>query len=78
MPSTRGCRSGGPNRCRQELLTGGMPTGRIVARGFGESRPVAPNTTPDGADDPAARARNRRVEIVIENTALSPAAALVA
>jgi len=52
---------------RQELLTGGMGTGRIVARGFGESRPVAPNTTPDGADDPAARTRNRRVEIVIEN-----------
>ena len=53
---------------RQELLTGGMETGRIVARGFGESRPVAPNTTPGGADDPAARARNRRVEIVIQNT----------
>lgn len=52
---------------RQELLTGGMETRRIVARGFGESRPVAPNTTPGGADDPAARARNRRVEIVIEN-----------
>ncbi len=53
---------------RQELLTGGLPTGRIVARGFGESRPVVPNTTPDGGDDPAARARNRRVEIVIQNT----------
>lgn len=52
---------------RRELLTGGVETGRIVARGYGESRPVAPNATPDGADDPAARARNRRVEIVIEN-----------
>ena len=52
---------------RRELLSGGMPTNRIVARGFGESRPVVPNTTPGGADDPAARARNRRVEIVIEN-----------
>lgn len=52
---------------RQELLAGGLPTGRIVARGFGESRPVVPNATPDGADDPTARARNRRVEIVIEN-----------
>lgn len=26
-----------------------------------------PNTTPEGADDPSGRARNRRVEIVIEN-----------
>ena len=42
-----------------------------MARGFGESRPVAPNTTPDGADDPAARARNRRVEIVIREQALN-------
>jgi outer membrane protein OmpA-like peptidoglycan-associated protein len=52
---------------RQELLAGGVPESRIVARGFGESKPVAPNTTPEGADDPAGRARNRRVEIVIEN-----------
>ena len=52
---------------RRELLSGGMPANRIVARGFGESKPVAPNTTTGGADDPAGRARNRRVEIVIEN-----------
>lgn len=31
--------------------------------GFGESRPVAPNTRPDGSDDPDGRALNRRVEI---------------
>ncbi|KQM68456.1 OmpA family protein [Xylophilus sp. Leaf220] len=34
--------------------------------GFGKRRPVAPNTTVDGRDDPAGRQRNRRVEIVIE------------
>jgi outer membrane protein OmpA-like peptidoglycan-associated protein len=33
------------------------------AVGFGESRPVAPNTKPDGSDDPDGRALNRRVEI---------------
>ncbi|MCZ0734281.1 OmpA family protein [Phreatobacter sp. AB_2022a] len=38
---------------------------RLSTRGFGESRPVAPNTTPDGADDPEGRQRNRRVEFVI-------------
>lgn len=38
---------------------------RLTTRGFGESRPVAPNSTADGADDPAGRQRNRRVEFVI-------------
>ena len=52
---------------RRELLAGGVQEGRIVARGFGESKPIASNTTAGGADDPAGRARNRRVEIVIEN-----------
>lgn len=33
--------------------------------GFGEARPAAPNETPDGADDPDGRQKNRRVEIVI-------------
>ncbi len=33
--------------------------------GRGETSPVAPNTGTDGGDDPAGRARNRRVEVVI-------------
>lgn len=33
--------------------------------GYGASRPVAPNTKPDGSDDPAGRQRNRRVELVM-------------
>ena len=33
--------------------------------GYGETQPIAPNSTPDGADDPSGRAQNRRVEIVI-------------
>jgi outer membrane protein OmpA-like peptidoglycan-associated protein len=32
---------------------------------LGASHPVAPNTHPDGSDDPQGRQRNRRVEIVI-------------
>ena len=35
------------------------------ARGFGKTRPVAPNSTSDGRDDPEGRQKNRRVEIVI-------------
>lgn len=33
--------------------------------GFGERQPVAPNSKPDGSDDPEGRARNRRVEVVV-------------
>lgn len=37
----------------------------IVASGRGEAAPIAPNTTPEGADDPQGRAKNRRVEVVL-------------
>ncbi len=33
--------------------------------GKGETQPIAPNARPDGSDDPAARARNRRVELLL-------------
>ena len=32
---------------------------------FGAKKPVAPNTKPDGSDDPDGRQKNRRVEIII-------------
>lgn len=38
----------------------------VVVEGRGEHDPVAPNTRPDGTDDPEARALNRRVEFVLE------------
>jgi len=34
--------------------------------GWGKRRPVAPNAKPDGADDPAGRQKNRRVEVVLD------------
>ena len=37
----------------------------LQTRGWGAKRPVAPNTKPDGSDDPDGRQKNRRVEIVI-------------
>lgn len=40
-----------------------IPAGTPI-QGYGEKRPVAPNTTPDGKDDPAGRQKNRRVEVV--------------
>lgn len=44
---------------------GGVEAGRIRTRGWGETRPIVPNETPGGADDPEGRQRNRRVEITI-------------
>jgi len=43
----------------------GVSASRITTRGWGEAKPVAPNTNPDGSDNPAGRQKNRRVEITI-------------
>lgn len=41
-------------------------TGRQArVEGLGKRQPVAPNTTPDGRDDPQGRQMNRRVQILI-------------
>lgn len=47
------------------LVLLGIPAGRMVARGYGETRPVAPNVKPDGSDDEEGRALNRRTEFRI-------------
>lgn len=46
---------------------GKVAASRMAIKGYGESQPVAPNTKADGTDDPQARQKNRRVEIVIQN-----------
>jgi len=43
----------------------GLGQVKMTTQGFGMSRPVAPNTKPDGSDDPEGRQKNRRVEIVL-------------
>ncbi len=43
----------------------GIRADRLTSEGRGASEPVAPNTTPDGEDNPEGRQRNRRVEIVV-------------
>jgi outer membrane protein OmpA-like peptidoglycan-associated protein len=35
-------------------------------RGYGSTRPIAPNTKPDGSDNPEGRQKNRRVEIILK------------
>lgn len=46
---------------RNALTARGVPADRIDARGYGESRPVASNSTPAG------RQQNRRVEVVFSD-----------
>jgi outer membrane protein OmpA-like peptidoglycan-associated protein len=44
----------------------GLGKVQFTTQGFGAKKPVAPNTKPDGSDDPEGRQKNRRVEIVIK------------
>ena len=52
-------------RCRaaaEYMLLKGLAPERIIMRGYSEDVPIAPNETPSNEDDPAGRAKNRRVE----------------
>ena len=44
---------------------GGVSGAKLTAQGWGKTKPVAPNTRPDGSDDPEGRKKNRRVEITV-------------
>jgi outer membrane protein OmpA-like peptidoglycan-associated protein len=44
---------------------GGIGATRMTIKGWGELKPIAPNTKKDGTDDPEGRQKNRRVEITI-------------
>jgi outer membrane protein OmpA-like peptidoglycan-associated protein len=45
----------------------GVGRERIATKGYGKRYPVAPNRNSDGTDNPSGRAKNRRVEVIIEN-----------
>jgi outer membrane protein OmpA-like peptidoglycan-associated protein len=47
------------------LTSKGISPKRLVAKGYGESKPVAPNENPDGSDNPEGRAKNRRTDFKI-------------
>jgi len=42
----------------------GVASDRMTTKSWGEERPAAPNTNPDGSDNPEGRAKNRRCEII--------------
>lgn len=47
------------------ISTGGLENMDFETKGFGEAKPIDPNTRADGSDNPEGRAKNRRVEIRI-------------
>jgi outer membrane protein OmpA-like peptidoglycan-associated protein len=44
----------------------GKSTQAFSTKGLGEAAPVAPNSNPDGSDNPEGRQKNRRVEITVK------------
>ena len=50
------------------LTSNGVNAARLIGpNGYGESHPIAPNTNPDGSDNPEGRAQNRRTELNVQN-----------
>ena len=54
------------NAVKHYLESKGVTASRLDAVGKGEGDPVAPNTKPDGKDNPEGRAKNRRVELKVQ------------
>lgn len=55
---------------KQWLLANARISGaNITTRGWGKTKPIAPNTKPDGSDSPEGRAKNRRVQVVVRKGA---------
>jgi len=47
------------------LIAKQIPKERLVAKGYGETRFIAPNSHPDGSDNPEGRQLNRRTEFAV-------------
>jgi len=54
--------------CVNYITSMGIALDRIFARGYGELRPIAPNTLPNGKDNPDGRQQNRRTEFTVLKT----------
>lgn len=51
--------------CVNYIISKGIDSERIIAKGYGKNVPVAPNSLPDGKDNPAGRQLNRRTEFKV-------------
>ena len=47
------------------FIDNGLGDKKFVIEGFGAHKPIAPNITPTGKDDPEGRQKNRRVELYV-------------
>lgn len=47
------------------LVSKGIDASRLKAKGYGESKPIAPNTNENGKDNPEGREKNRRTEFKV-------------
>ena len=54
------------------IVQHGIAPDRLVAKGYGEERPIARNTNPDGTDNPVGRQKNRRTEFKILEVGVVP------
>jgi peptidoglycan-associated lipoprotein len=54
------------------IVQHGIAPDRIVAKGYGEERPIARNTNADGTDNPVGRQKNRRTEFKILEVGVVP------
>jgi outer membrane protein OmpA-like peptidoglycan-associated protein len=50
------------------LITKGISTDRLIAKGYGAEQPIAPNFNPDGSDNEEGRMKNRRTEFRVVGT----------
>jgi outer membrane protein OmpA-like peptidoglycan-associated protein/tetratricopeptide (TPR) repeat protein len=52
------------------MVSKGIDPKRLIAKGYGATKPVAPNTNPDGSDNPEGRRKNRRTEFRVVGSLL--------
>ena len=51
--------------CVDYLIAKGIPASHMVSKGYGFTKPIAPNQLPDGKDNPEGRQMNRRTEFKV-------------
>ncbi|PJJ79203.1 OmpA family protein [Mucilaginibacter auburnensis] len=54
--------------CVDYVISRGISRDRIFARGYGKTKPIAPNSLPNGKDNPEGRQLNRRTEFTVLKT----------
>lgn len=51
--------------CVDYIVAAGIDKNRIIAKGYGKTKPIASNSNLDGSDNPAGRQLNRRTEFTV-------------